>query len=296
MVELVDGAVEVVRRALAAAVFSRIAGSEGDSARERLRDPDEPRRFELGTPITRVQGDESMLIGGLAALLLQSLHPLAMAGVDQHSDYRGDPWGRLARTSHFLALTTFGTEADAAEAVAHVKQVHRQVRGTAPDGRKYAASDPHLLTWVHVAEVHSFLAAHQRYGERALTPDEADEYVAQSARTALDLGACGVPTSTAELARALELFRPELESTPAARAAARYLLIDPPLPLPMRPAYLLLAGAAVGLLPVWARWPLRLPWLPITEATAARAAGEIATRSVRWALRSDRVVVTDPSA
>ena len=107
-----------------------------------------------------------MFIGGLSALLLQSLHPLAMAGVDQHSGFRGDPWGRLARTSHFLAVTTFGSAADAEAEIAQVRAVHRRVRGRAPDGRAYAASDPHLLSWVHVAEVEMFLRAYQRSRRR----------------------------------------------------------------------------------------------------------------------------------
>ena len=109
-----------------------------------------------------------MFIGGIRALLLQSLHPLAMAAVAQHSDYRGDPWGRLQRTSYFLAVTTFGQASDAREAIARVKAVHRHVTGTAPDGRPYAASDPHLLTWVHIAEADSFLRAHTRFGAEPL--------------------------------------------------------------------------------------------------------------------------------
>ena len=105
-----------------------------------------------------------MFVGGLRALLLQSLHPLAMAGVAEHSDYRGDPWGRLQRTSTFLAVTTFGTAADAQRAVDKVRGIHRRVHGIAPDGRPYRADDPHLLEWVHIAEVDSFLLAHRLYG------------------------------------------------------------------------------------------------------------------------------------
>ncbi len=119
-----------------------------------------------------------MFPGGLAALLLQSLHPLAMAGVAGHSGYKGDPWGRLQRTSHYLAVTTFGTVADAEQAIAHVRSVHRRVRGTDHRGRPYAADDPHLLRWVHVAEIWSFLAAFQAYAATPLTDAEADLFVA----------------------------------------------------------------------------------------------------------------------
>ena len=110
-----------------------------------------------------------MFVGGIRALLVQSLHPLAMAGVAAHSGYKGDPWGRLQRTSTFLATTTFGTVEHAEELIERVRAIHERVRGTAPDGRPYAASDPHLLRWVHITEVDSFLAAYQRFGAEPLT-------------------------------------------------------------------------------------------------------------------------------
>jgi uncharacterized protein (DUF2236 family) len=278
--ELVDGA----RRTLGAAIFQRVAGPDGAAVRQRLREAGEDRWFPLDSPISRVHSNTAMFVGGLSALLLQSLHPLAMAGVEEHSGFRGDPWGRLARTSHFLAVTTFGSAADAEAEIAKVRAVHERVRGRAPDGRPYVASDPHLLSWVHIAEVDSFLRAHQRFGDDPLTDSEADEYVGQAARVASELGATDVPTTTAELKAALDAYRPELCSTPAARATARYLVANPPLPLALRGLYLPLAGAAVALLPRWARWPLRLPWLPVTEATLLRAGGQAVTRTIRWAL------------
>ena len=140
------------------------------------------------------------------------------------------------------------------------------------------------LAWVHLAELVSFLRAHQRYGAAPLTAAECDEYVAQSARIAAALGAIDVPTSVAESRSLLASYRPELMGTPAARSAARFLVATPPLPVAVRPAYLPIAAAAVALLPRWARWPLRLPWLPVTEATVSRAAGEAVTRTIRWAL------------
>ena len=281
MEEVVAG----LRRSIGGAIFDRIAGSDGAEVRRRLRaGPTLERWFRPGSPITLVHGDASMFIGGLSALLLQSLHPLAMAGVAAHSGYRGDPWGRLARTSQFLAVTTFGSAADAQQAIDEVRAIHGRVAGLAPDGRPYAASDPHLLAWVHVAEVHSFLGAHQRYGASRLSPAACDEYVAESGRIAAALGATDVPSSVAELTELLDAYRPELAGTAESRAAARYLVLEPPLPAHLRPAYVPIAGAGVALLPRWARWPLRLPWLPITEATLARAGGEAVTRTIRWAL------------
>src|SRR5262249_43741620 len=143
-----------------------------------------------------------MFIGGITALLLQSLHPLAMAAVAGHSGYRGDPWGRLQRTSYFLAVTTFGRDGDAQEAIARVRAIHRRVTGIAPDGRPYAASDPHLLTWVHIAEADSFLRAHARFGTRPLDQAGRDGYVADLARIGEALGVPDPPRTEAELAAA----------------------------------------------------------------------------------------------
>src|SRR3954469_17424570 len=146
-----------VRQTLGRSLFGMVAGPEGPANRARIHETPGPRWFDEDRPIRQVHGDASMFVGGLRALLLQTLHPLAMAGVAEHSDYRGDPWGRLQRTSTFLAGTTFGPAQCAQGAVDKVRGIHRRGRGTAADGRSYDASDPHLLEWVHIAEVDSFL-------------------------------------------------------------------------------------------------------------------------------------------
>jgi uncharacterized protein (DUF2236 family) len=271
-----------VRRRIGAAIFERVAGPEGPSRRQAIN-ADGERWFAEGRPIRRVHGDSSMFIGGIRALLLQSLHPLAMAAVAGHSGYRGDPWGRLQRTSYFLAVTTFGRDGDAQEAVARVRAIHRRVTGIAPDGRPYAASDPHLLTWVHIAEADSFLRAHTRFGARPLDQAGRDGYVADLARIGLALGVPDPPRTEAELAAAIAGYRPELAGTAQAREAARFLLLSPPLPLVARAPYGILAAAAVSLLPGWARRPLYLPRLPVTEVTVVRPAGQAMVHAIRWA-------------
>lgn len=264
------------------AIFTRIAGPNGYEARKRIHETPGPRWFPPGSPIRRVQGDASTFVGGLRSLLLQSLHPLAMAGVAGHSGYRGDPWGRLARTSTFLAFTTYGMEDDAQEMIDKVRAVHERVRGKAPDGRPYRASDPHLLRWVHVAEADSFLRSYERYGKEPLGPGEADEYVAQIGRVASALGAEKVPQSKAELADALAEFRPELEASEAALDTVQFLLREPPLPRAVRLGYAPLASGAVALLPDWARQELNLDrW---RTRTFGPVAGAIATRAVRWGI------------
>jgi len=267
-------------------MFLRIAGPNGLETRQRVHYTEGPRWFPPGAPIGRVYGDASAFVGGLRALLLQSLHPLAMAGVAGHSGYRGDPWGRLSRTSTFLAFTTFGAADDAQAAVDRVRAIHERVRGKTPDGRPYRASDPHLLTWVHIAEADSFLSAYQRFGESPLSPSEADEYISQAGRVARALGAEDVPSTVAELAERIDAYRPELEATPAALDTARFLLKEPPLPWAARPGYKLIASGATSLLPTWAQSELNIGG-PLNRSVGP-VAGGIATRAVRWGMGDER--------
>ena len=277
-----------LRRTVAVALRDRVAGKDNAEKAALIWGKPGERWFTETDPIWRVQADAAMFVAGIRALLLQSLHPLAMAGVAGHSGYKGDPWGRLQRTSTFLATTTFGTIEDAETLIAKVRGIHESVRGKAPDGRPYAASDPHLLKWVHLAEADSFLQTHQRYAVTPLTPAEADQYVAQSCVVATRLGVIDPPTTVAELNAQIASYRPELEGTPAARDAARFLLLHPPLPWGARPGYGALAGAAVALLPQWARKHLALTYLPLVERAIALPVGGAATSVIRWALKHPR--------
>ncbi|MGW0159246.1 oxygenase MpaB family protein [Mycobacterium sp. NPDC003323] len=280
--------VGAIRDGLGRALFGLVAGPDGPDNRARIHETPGPRWFAEDRPIRRVHADASMFVGGLRALLLQSLHPLAMAGVAEHSDYRGDPWGRLQRTSTFLAETTFGPATDAQRAVDKVRGIHRRVHGVAPDFTPYAASDPHLLEWVHIAEVDSFLLAHQLYGAQPLDPAGCDAYVADTARVAEALGVPDPPRTRHELRERIEAYRPELRSTAAAREAARFLLLTPPLPLPARAPYGVLATTSVAMLPSWARKPLWLPYFPPLEATVVRMSGRILVGGIRWVLTARR--------
>jgi uncharacterized protein (DUF2236 family) len=277
----------MLQRRLGEALFARVAGPRGRANRARFAAPG-PRWFEEDRPIRRVHGDAAMFVGGLRALLLQSLHPRAMIAVAEHSDYRGDPWGRLQRTSTFLAATTFGTAQDAQQAVDHVRQVHKHVTGTDPDGVPYRADDPHLLLWVHVAEIDSFLRCHQRYGVRPLDEAGCDGYVADAARIAEALGVPDPPRTQAELDLVLDAYRPELRVTPQAREAARFLVWTPPLPLLARGPYALLAATAIAELPAWARRELRLPRPVIAESVLLPPVGHGVVGAIRWAMAARR--------
>lgn len=278
-----------VRSGLGRALFDLVAGPEGPDNSARIHNTPGPRWFTEDRPIRRVHADASMYVGGLRALLLQSLHPLAMAGVAEHSDYRGDPWGRLQRTSTFLAVTTFGTADDAQRAVDKVRGIHRRVHGVAPDGTPYSASDPHLLQWVHIAETDSFLRAFQRYGSAPLDQKGRDDYVADTARVAEALGVPDPPRTEEQLQQRISDYRPELRGTAAARDAARFLLLTPPLPLVMRAPYGVLSATSIAMLPPWARTPLWLPYVPPLEATVIKMAGNVLVGGIRWASAPARV-------
>lgn len=277
-----------LRRRLSTALRSRVAGPDADARAAAIWLAPGERRFAATDPICRVHNHAGMYAGGLRALLLQSLHPLAMAGVGEHSGYRGDPWGRLQRTSEFIAMTTFGPVEGAQRVLDRINRVHGTVHGSAPDGRQYDARDPHLLTWVHVAEIDSFLTAYQRYSRTPLSAVEADTYVEQTGWAAGALGVPEPPRTVAQLRSSLASYRPELALTDGARDATAFLLREPPLPLVARPGYWMLAAGAVSMLPDYARDLLDLRVAgrldPIAERLVLRPAGWLGTSAVGWAL------------
>jgi uncharacterized protein (DUF2236 family) len=275
---------DVRRKQLAQAIRHRIAGPEFDEAHQQIWYTPGPRWFAAEDPVWRVHADTAMFVGGIRALLLQSLHPVAMLGVSQHSGFRGDPWGRLQRTSRYLATTTYGTIADAERSIRIVRAMHKRATGTTPTGQPYRADDPHLLGWVHVAEVDSFLAAYQAFGSKPLRAAAADEYVRQSGFVAEQLGVVQPPQTVAEVQRLIDDYRPELRLTPAASEAAELLLKDPPLAGPQKLGYAVLAAGAVSILPPWARAMLLLPTLPTTDRLIARPLTRSALGTLRWAL------------
>lgn len=241
------------------------------------------RRFPPDSAMWAVHSDVSMLVGGLRALLLQTLHPPTLAGVVQHSTYRSDPLGRLQRTGAFVGATTFGSRADSDDAVAVVRAVHAHVTGTTPDGTPYAATDPHLLAWVHCTEADSFLRARLRYGATRLEAGAADRYVAEIGEIGAELGVVDPPRSRLELRDRLRSYRPELATSTATHEIVRFLAF-PPLRAAARPAYGLVFAAAASMLPGFARRQLRLPVLPFAEPLAIRPAVTGLLRTIGWAL------------
>lgn len=215
----------------------------------------------------RASGDLSAPVGGLRALLMQALHPLAMAGVDQHSDWREDPVGRLAATSRYLATVSFGEKAAAEKAAARVRRIHQRVTGTDQvTGREYAASDPALLLWVHAALVDSALVARALFGA-PLADREADAYVAEMVVAAELVGVPRelVPASVAQLAAYLDSVRPELACTPVAAESMAYLLDPPGLDEDLAGIWRDIRDGAVASLPEWAAGLYGYDVVPLTD-------------------------------
>ena len=219
----------------------------------------------------RLGTDLSGPVAGLRALLLQALHPLAMAGVDQHSGWREDPVGRLAATSAYVTIVSFGERAAAERAAARVRRIHEHVRGTDPiTGRGYAASDPDLLLWVHAALAESTVAAAGLFG-RPLTPDDADRYVAEMVTAAELVGVprARVPATLAGLREYIASVRPQLRCTPAAAESMAYLLDPPGLDPDVAEIWQDIRDGAIGALPPWAQAAYGYPAPPMTSQRRA---------------------------
>jgi uncharacterized protein (DUF2236 family) len=231
----------------------------------------DPGWFGPGSVAWKVQGDVSLFVAGIAAFTLQLLHPLALAGVADHSSFAEDFLGRVQRTGEFLQGVTFGSRAEAERRCAQVRRVHRRVVGVAPDGRPYDAADPGLLEWVHLGEYAAIAAAYRRFGAASLSGDELDRYVAETAVVADALGAPSPPTTWAELDAALQRHRPNLAVNEQTLAALRFLERPPGLPSAARPLWRTAWAGATACLPPWARRLLRLGEPSTVELIACRS-------------------------
>jgi uncharacterized protein (DUF2236 family) len=247
--------------------------------------PGDPGLFGPDSVCWKVHADfTSMMTGGISALLLQALHPLALAGVWDHSTFRTDILGRLRRTATFISGTTYGNRHDAIALIERVKRIHLGVTGVGPDGRPYRASDPALLTWVHVAEVSSFMTAHLRYVNPLLPVAAQDQYFAETARIAEMLGASNIPRSRAGIDAYLLAMQPELVASERTREVVRILMNAPAPTAAMRPAGALMLNAGVDLLPDWAQSMLGFERFAGIRRALARPGVRLVAPVIRWAL------------
>lgn len=253
-------------------------------AGQRSVPPSDQALFERDSPIRMVHADVvSMMVGGIRGLLLQMLHPHALQGVLDHSDFRADMHGRLRRTARFIAVTTFGHRDDADKAILRVNRIHERVNGTLPDGARYSAREPRTLAFVHVAEASSFLAAYRHYGRPGMPHAEQDEYFRQFAVIARKLGADPVPETRNEAEALMREMRRDLRGSPQARGVAQLVLSQKPEGAPAA-VQRALGHAAVDMLPPFARAMLGLE-APGLAALPSRAATGIMAGTLRWAFR-----------
>jgi uncharacterized protein (DUF2236 family) len=232
----------------------------------------------------RVHGDfTAMMIGGLSALLLQMLHPLVLAGVWDHSNFRDDALGRLRRTAQFISGTTYGSTRQALLLIDRINEIHGHIRGHLPDGTAYSARDPDLLAWVHVTSVSSFLRAYLRYRDPFLPYAEQDRYLAEMSGIAERLGAAAVPVTLGEIEACFKAARPQLRADERTREVARMLLTPRSGRLGASLFQSVTNKAAIDLLPPWAArmhgFALHEP-----ERLLIRGGAQGAARVLRWAL------------
>lgn len=238
-----------------------------------------PPDAELGDPgwfgpdsvAWKVQADTSMFVAGIVAFALQLLHPLALAGVVDHSSFAEDFTGRVQRTGEFLQGVTYGSGPEAARRCAQVRRVHRRVVGMAPDGRPYDAADPGLLEWVHLGEYLAIAAAYRRFGAYSLSAEELDRYVAETRVVADALEVLSPPATWAELDAALQRHRPALAVNEQTMGALRFLARPPGLPAAARPLWRTAWAGAISCLPPWARHLLHLDDPSSLELVACRS-------------------------
>lgn len=244
--------------------------------------------FPEGSVIWRVHGDvTTMMVGGVSALLLQMLHPAALAGIWDHSTFRDDMLGRLRRTARFIAATTYAQREEALATITRVRDVHDRVSGTLADGTPYSANDPQLLAWVHVTEALCFLNAWIRYGEPAMSTADQDIYFAQFATIARQLGADPVPETRAEAEALIAHMRPALQADARTHDVARLVLHQNAPSAAAVPVQAITMEAAVDLLPDWARAMHALPTRYLRRP-AIRLSTAIVAGTLRWAFASNR--------
>jgi uncharacterized protein (DUF2236 family) len=242
--------------------------------------------FPPGSAIRRVHGDiTSMMVGGIAALLTQMLHPKALGGVWDHSDVHNDMLGRLRRTARFIATTTYAHRDSALAAISKVKAIHAQVGGTLSDGTEYRATDPWLLAWVHVAGAVNFLDGWRRYAEPGMSRSDQDAYFAESGEIARMLDADPVPRTRAEAERLIADFRRELRADERTRAFRDLVLKAPPPSIRQAPVQALLMNAAVDLMPAFARDMHGLPRSLLQPVVRGATFG--VAQTLRWAFAGE---------
>lgn len=229
-----------------------------------------------------------MLVGGLSSLLIQAMHPSALAGVWDHSNFRTDLKARLGRTAYFIAATTYGGRAMAGAAIEQVNTIHRRVQGITPAGVAYSAQDPHLLRWVHLGEVISFLQAYVTHGDPSLPLFAQNRYVHEMKRVGEALGTSDLPDTVAQAHAMLASYRPELRVDERVRDVVR-LIENFPARWQDRPLVRLIVQAAFQALPHWVGQDLDVPPASPRAKALVRQALALVSVPMEWTLATEGV-------
>ena len=266
--------------------------NSGKSPTEFLYPPGDPGLFGPDSVVWKVHGDfMSMMIGGISSLILQALHPLALAGVWDHSSFREDLKGRLGRTAFFIAATTYGNTDMATRAISRVRKIHDSLQGVHPDGRVYRVSDPHLLYWVHLTEAYSFLNAHRIYVNPTISESDQNQYFAEMSKISEGLGCLIVDEhgndqfarTVPSVNQAIESYFPELEYSDRSK-----WVVDLLENLPADPkTYVLnrlIIKAGFYNLPDWAYPMMDRPIPTKLERQLVNQSIQMIAKPVRWAM------------
>lgn len=279
---------DLLRRYLAQQIRGMTGSSSGPPVAF-LEPPGQVGLFDPGSVTWKVHAHLiSMLVGGLSSLLIQAMHPGALAGVWDHSSFRKDLRARLDRTAYFIGATTYGSIEMAHQAINRVNQIHAKVKGVQPDGKPYDARDPHLLTWVHLGETLSFINAYCTFGDTKLPLFAQNQYIWEMQRIGQALGATDLPQTLAQAQTMLASYRPELVVDERVRAVIALIKNFPARPQD-RPLVRLIIQAAFDLLPDWVLADLNMTRTPSCQRKFTRHALSIASIPLDWALATEGV-------
>ena len=225
-----------------------------------------------------------MMIGGISSLILQALHPQALAGVWDHSSFREDLKGRLGRTAFFIAATTYGSTEMADNIIERVNQIHAKISGFDEFGKPYSATDPHLLAWVHLTETHSFMQAFEDYRKEKLSPQDKDQYFIEMKSLGERMGAHNLPTTYAKTDGAIKGYIPELYFGERAKSILE-LLENFPSKLAAKPFIKLITRAGYLNLPDWVYPFINRPTPNLFERLAVKKSVDLIAVPIREALK-----------
>jgi uncharacterized protein (DUF2236 family) len=273
------------------AIGARVRGITGSTASldDFAQPKGDPGLFGPDSVVWQVHADfTAMMVGGLSSLIVQSLHPRALAAVWDHSDFRHKLKERLGRTAYFVAATTYGSEAMALNAIRRVNTIHANIRGVDLQGQPYVANEPKLIRWVHLVEVTSFLAAYQHLTKQPLSAQACDQYIFEMGRIGHMLGAVELPMTYASTHAELQAFSNELRFDARAQEVLKIIQAYP-VDLLDQPWMALVLQCAFDVMPSWVLARMGQSPACALQQQATRFAVQLSAEPVQWMLNQQGV-------